>query len=176
VRQNVTLYDRTGKTVATIPNLPYEPIAISENADKFLCYYEPTYDPEGWPIGDHAAEEFKNWALSIFQFDGNQWNRSKFLGEGGYSTAKISPNGKWLALPSVRPPPKHTNLLLLYSLEQPASSPPVKILEGRKFKRFTRIGNKGEVIIDKVNIRFDKNGQPVREIIKSEIIYSPETN
>ena len=176
VRHNITLYDHTGKSVSTLMNLPCKPFDISDSANKFLCYYEPTYSPDGWPIGEHADDEFKNWALYIFEFDGNQWTRSKFIGEGGYSTAKMSPNGQWLALPSAKSLPKHTDLLLLYALDKPAGSPPVKILEGERVNRFTRIGNKGEVIIDKINIRFAKNGEPVREIIKTEIIYAPETN
>ena len=176
VRHNITLYDHTGKSVSTLMNLPCKPLDISDSANKFLCYYEPAYDPDGWSIGEYADDEFKNWALYIFEFNGKQWNRSKFLGKGDFSTALISPNGQWLALLDSRPLPKHTDLLLLYALDKPAGSPPVKILEGERVNRFTRIGNKGEVIIDKINIRFDKNGEPVREIIKTEIIYAPETN
>ena len=176
VRHNVTLYDRAGKSVSTLMNLPCKPLNISESANKFLCYYEPTYDPDGRPVGEHADDNLKKWALYIFQFDGNQWSRSRFLGEGDYSTAKMSPNGQWLALLSTRSVPKNTDLLLLYALGQAAGSPPVNIFEGKKFKRITRIGNKGEVIIDKINIRFDESGEPVREIIKTKIIYAPEAN
>ncbi len=175
VRNNVTVYDRNGNSVSTVLNLPCKPLAISDTGEIFLCYYEPVYNPDGRKISEHVNEELKNWGLYIYQFEMNQWKGSRFIGEGGYYFAKLSPNGQWLALPSVKSQPTHIDLLKIYSLKLPNGAPPVTTFEGRKFKRFTRLGNDGEVMIDEINIIFNQNGKPVREISNTEVIYRPET-